>query len=169
MSVRVPLTVLLSLFASACTLFKPPAPTTEPEPPASAPAPGTAAVPGPGESPSAPPVRAFHLSPATRALIGQAHQQAGGGEYDQAAATLERALRIEPDNPLVWLELGRVRLTAGDAGQADSLGRKALSLATGDPAAQAASWRLMADSLRARGRNQEAADADRRAQGLSTR
>ncbi len=91
--------------------------------------------------------------PPRSALVAQAHQQAAGGDYGQATATLERALRIEPDNPLLWIELGRVRLGDNNAAQADGMGHKALALATGDPAAQAAAWRLIADSLRARGRN----------------
>ncbi len=49
------------------------------------------------------------------------------------------------------------------------MGRKALALATGDPAAQASAWRLIADSLRSRGRNPEAAEADQRANALAPR
>ena len=152
------------LLLGACTMFSP----QHLAPPRGAvPEPGTAAQPGPGEAPSALAPRTFHLGAATTALVSQAHRQAGSGEYEQAAATLERALRIEPDNPLLWIELGRDRLAQKDAAQADALAHKALSLAAGDPHAQAASWRLIADALRARGRNQEAADAGRRAQALS--
>ena len=81
-------------------------------------------------------------------------------------ATLERALRIEPENPLTWIELGRVQLASGNAAQADSMGHKALGLASGDPNAQSAAWRLIADSLIARGRNQEASTASARADAL---
>ena len=77
--------------------------------------------------------------------------------------------RIEPDNPLVWIEYGRVELGAGDAAQADGMGRKALQLATGDPSAQAAAWHLIADSLRARGNNELAAEAEQHAASFSTR
>jgi tetratricopeptide (TPR) repeat protein len=149
---------------------------TRPAPvPAGAPPAGSAqpvpAIPGqpPGaaERPAAPPPRQFHLGPAASALVAQAHQQAMGGDYGQAAATLERALRIEPDNPLVWIELGRIRLAESNPAQADAMGRKALALATGDPAAQSSAWRLIADSLRARGNNGEAAEADRHAQSLT--
>jgi hypothetical protein len=152
--------VLVTLSLSACTLFKSPAPQPGsvapalPAPPAAAaPRAGTAAAPGPGEAPYTPPPRAFRLSSASRALVAQAHKQQGNGDYD---------------NPLVWIELGRVRLGEKDGAQADAMGRKALSLATGDPNAQAASWRLIADSLRLRERNQEASDAERRAQSLTT-
>jgi len=139
--------------------------------------PGEVAVPGseaggsPG-SPSAPPpgaapLRQFHLGPAANALVTQARTQAGGGEYAAAGATLERALRIEPDNPLLWVELGRVQMGEGNAGQADAMGRKALALATGDPTAQASAWRLIADSLHARGRTAEALEAEQRAASLT--
>lgn len=135
-------------------------------------APGSAQPPAPaapGERPPAPAARQYRLGPAANALVAQAHTQANGGEFAGAAATLERALRIEPDNPLLWVELGRLQLQQDNAAQADSMGRKALSLATGDPDAQAAAWRLIADSLRARGRNGEAAEADSRASTLSPR
>lgn len=78
-------------------------------------------------------------------------------------------MRIEPDNPLLWIELGQVRLNEANAAQADSMGRKALALATGDPQAQASAWHLIAESLRARGRNQEGAEAEQRANALMPR
>jgi predicted Zn-dependent protease len=86
-----------------------------------------------------------------------------------AAATIERALRIEPDNPLLWIELGQIRMGEGNPAQADSMGRKALALAIGDGQAQASAWRLIGDAMRARGRNQEAAEAYQRANALSSR
>ena len=84
-----------------------------------------------------------------------------------ATATLERALRIEPDNPLLWIELGRLRLRENNAAQANGMGRKALALATGDPLAQSSAWRLIADALKAQGRNQEASEAEQKANSLS--
>ena len=98
-----------------------------------------------------------------------AHQQAASGDTVQAAATLERAVRIEPDNPLVWIELGRARLAENNPTQANAMARKALALATGDPAAQSSAWHLIADALRARGDNVGAADADSRAESLAPR
>ena len=125
--------------------------------------------PAPPEQPAAPAPRQFHLGTASRALVAQAHAQASSGDFGQASATVERALRIEPENPLLWIELGRMRLAAADAEAADGMGRKALALGTGDPAAQASAWRLIADSLQARGRNSQAAEAARRADGLAPR
>jgi tetratricopeptide (TPR) repeat protein len=171
---RALIAVLLATGLSACAVVRPPAPPPVQGPgggfpagTAQPPGPGATPVPAPPERPSAPPPRQFHLGPAASALVTQAHRQSDSGDYAQAAATLERALRIEPDNPLLWTELGRVCLGENNPAQADAMGRKALSLATGDPSAQAAAWRLIADSLRARGRDADAYDADRRAAGLT--
>src|SRR5262249_34956042 len=129
--------------------------------------PPNAPTPPPPGAPSRPPPKQYRLGPASSALVAQAHKQMGGGDFGLAAATIERAMRIEPDNPLLWIELGRVRSTAGDYSQADSMGHKALALAAGDSQAQASAWKLIADSLRSRQRNAEAAEADKRASALS--
>jgi Tfp pilus assembly protein PilF len=168
---RLTLTLLLALSLSACALRGPPVGAGT-----AGAAPGTGATgspqaPGVAVAPPSPPnapARA-RLGPAATALVAQAHAQAASGEFAAAGATLERALRIEPDNPLLWVELGRLQLQQGNAAQADGMGRKALALASGEADAQAAAWTLIADSLRARGRNAEAADADRRAATLAPR
>ena len=171
---------LIAACLSGCVVSRP-EPTLPPgaplpgeTPPGETPPGSTQPAPGPGEAqpppsehPPAQGPRQFRLGPAATALVTQAHAQAGSGEFGQAAVTLERALRIEPDNPLLWIELGRVRLGEGNAAQADAMGRKAVALATGDPSAQAAGWRLIADSLRGRGRDPEAAEAEQRAGALS--
>jgi predicted Zn-dependent protease len=93
---------------------------------------------------------------APRSLVTQAQAQAAHGDLPAAASTLDRALRIEPNNPLMWIELGRLRLTASDAHQAEVCGRKALSLASGDRGTQKQAGQLLVDALRAQRRNQEA-------------
>ncbi len=110
--------------------------------------------------PLPPPPRENHLSPATRSLVAQAHTLAAHGDLDGASSTLDRALRIDPTNPLLWIELGRLRLTESDAHQAEGCGRKALALASGDHSAQRQAGRLLADALRAQQRNQEAHDVE---------
>jgi predicted Zn-dependent protease len=174
--------ILLSLLATAsllpaCSFFRaptagsPPSPspsTTQPSPGTTEPQPGTP-TPAVPEQPPRPPPRQFRLGPAASALVAQAHNLARSGNYEPAAATIERALRIEPENPLLWIELGQIRMSEGNAAQGNGMGHKALALATGDPHAQASAWRLIADSLRVRGRNQEAAEADKRAGALAPR
>jgi tetratricopeptide (TPR) repeat protein len=160
---------------TACHSLREPAPSFPESSSGPAAGPGTAQPPPTAPvqpSPSAPsraPPKQYRLGAASSALVAQAHKQMGGGDFGLAAATVERAMRIEPDNPLLWIELGRIRYTAGDYSQADSMGHKALALATGDVQAQASAWRLIADSLRSRRRNEEAAEADKRANALSPR
>jgi tetratricopeptide (TPR) repeat protein len=138
-----------------------PAASQRPEPPHPEPEPPGPVSPSP-PLPRAPPPRENHLSPATHSLVTQARALIAHGDLDAASSTLDRALRIEPNNPLLWIERGRLRLAEGDAHQAESCGRKALALASGDRAAQAQAGRLLADALRAQRRNQEASEIERR-------
>jgi uncharacterized protein HemY len=82
------------------------------------------------------------------------------GDFDAASSTLDRALRIEPNNPLLWIELGRLRLAEHDAHQAEGCGRKALALASGDHRTQKQAGNLLVDALRAQQRNQEAHEVE---------
>ena len=63
--------------------------------------------------------------------------------------------------------MGRENILAGNAPQAYGMGRKALYLASGDARTQASAWQLIAASLRAQGRNDEAYVAEERAVRLS--
>lgn len=165
-AILLPTLALLGL--AACQSLQGPLPP-QPQPPKS-PAPVENPAPPEPQPPSrepAQPQKQFRLSAASTALVSQAQKQARSGDSVSATATLERALRIEPDNPLLWIELGRLRLQERNGVQAQSLGRKALALATGDPRTQSSAWRLIADALRAQGRNQEARDAEEHVNALS--
>jgi tetratricopeptide (TPR) repeat protein len=118
--------------------------------------------------PAAPAARRPALGAAASSLVEQARSQLARGEHAVAAATLERAMRIEPDNPLLWIELGKLRQAQGNHAQAEAMGRKALSQASGDARTEAAAWRLIAESLRARGRTAEAREAERRMGAATT-
>lgn len=133
-------------------------PSSRPLPPSGPLLPG---LPLPPPPPRAPPPRENRLSPATHSLVTQARTLADHGDLDGASSTLDRALRIEPSNPLLWIELGRLRLAENDAHQAEGCGRKALALASGDRGTQAQAGRLLADALRAEGRHQEAIEIER--------
>jgi tetratricopeptide (TPR) repeat protein len=65
-------------------------------------------------------------------LLSQSRVSQAAGQYPQAAADIERALRIEPRNAYLWLELGKIRLATGDRQQAIALAQKALSMAGED-------------------------------------
>jgi Tfp pilus assembly protein PilF len=162
--------VFIALILAACRSL---APSEQPSNPPSGSATTESAAAAPPAAPAtpAPPqaTRQFHLGNAATALVAQAHARVAAGDFPAATATLERALRIEPDNPLTWIELGEVQLAAGNAAQADNMAHKALALASGDPNAQASAWRLIAESLRARNRNQEASSASAHADALAPR
>jgi predicted Zn-dependent protease len=116
----------------------------------------------PPQRPPPPPPREYRLSPATQSLVTQARSLLAHGELNGASATLDRAIRIEPNNPLLWIELGKVQIVAGEARAAEGCARKALTLASGDRAAQAQAGHVLVDALRAQGRNQEAQEVSSR-------
>ena len=96
------------------------------------------------EPPSPPPRTAPPASAAAQTLLTQSRVHQAAGNYGQAAASIERALRIDPRQPVLWLELGTIRLKEGDFTQAEGMGRKALSLSAGDAALTAKSEQLIA-------------------------
>ncbi len=108
------------------------------------------------------------LGPASSSLVAQAQAQRKKGDLPGATVTLERALRIEPNNPLLWIEMGRLRMDQHNFAQAEGMGRKALAMSVGDDQTQAQAWRLIADSQRARGKDAEAQKSMAHASELST-
>jgi cytochrome c-type biogenesis protein CcmH/NrfG len=64
---------------------------------------------------------------------------------------LERALRIDPQDPYSWHRLATLRLRQGRADQAEALARKSNLLAGEDPALRARNWKIVAVALRQRG------------------
>jgi Tfp pilus assembly protein PilF len=111
-----------------------------------APPPPSAPAPAP-----APPPAARTENPAVAGLLDAARADAESGKLANAAASLERALRIEPRNPRLWRELARVRLKQGDYAQAESTARRSNSWAGSDGALRAENWRLIAQTREARG------------------
>jgi Tfp pilus assembly protein PilF len=114
-----------------------------------------------------PRARPATLGSASQSLVNQARTQRQKGDLPGATVSLERALRIEPRNPLLWIEMGRLRMDQGNPSQAEGMGRKALSMSVGDDATQSAAWALIADSLRARGKNSQAEEASQMATALA--
>lgn len=80
---------------------------------------------------------------AVRELIASSRTSRANGDYAQALAGIERAIRIEPRNPYLWVELGETHLSRDDARQAAATARKALSIAGADRSAQAAARDLL--------------------------
>lgn len=121
----------------------------------------------PGEAGSeAAPLPPVSGNRAVVALLERARQEAGSGRRESAAASLERALRIEPRNPRLWHELARLRLTQGQYAQAVSLAQKSNSLAVRERTLQALNWHLIADARIAQGDPSGAAQARKLAEDL---
>jgi predicted Zn-dependent protease len=80
-----------------------------------------------------------------------ARADAAAGKLSTAAASIERALRIEPRNPRLWQELARVRLQQTQFAQAENMAARSNSFAGSDNALRAENWRLIAQAREARG------------------
>jgi len=98
------------------------------------------------EAPATPPVPeapAIRENVAIAGLMQSARDDAAAGRLLQAAAALERALRIEPRNPRLWNELARVRLRQGDNAQAAQLAARSNSFAGSDAQLRAANQAII--------------------------
>jgi predicted Zn-dependent protease len=80
------------------------------------------------------------------ALLATAEQRARAGNLDSAAAVLERALRLEPHDPLLWHRLAKLRLQQGQFAQAASLAAKSNALAGNNRPLQASNWNTIAQA-----------------------
>lgn len=97
-----------------------------------------------------PPAQADSANPAVVALLDDARGKPAT-RPGEAAASLERALRIEPRNPRLWQELARVRLSEGDFAQAESLAARANTWSGKDNRLRAENWRIIAEARSRRG------------------
>lgn len=129
MGTRLRALIVLLLLAGCAS-----APGPEPAPVEQAPSP--APVPAPAEQPP-------RENVAIAGLVESARADAAAGRLATAAASLERALRIEPKNPRLWQELARVRLQQGDLAQAESMAARSNSFAGADGALRAENQRII--------------------------
>jgi len=129
----VKLLLFLMILMAGCATAPEPVPVSESKP---------VAVPAPAPRPE---------NIAVAGLMDSARADAAAGRLINAAASLERALRIEPRNPRLWHELARVRLKQGQYAQAESVAARSNSWASDDKELRAENWRLIAEARRARG------------------
>ena len=130
--------LLLILLIAGCTTARLPEPV-EPPP-----------LPSGPESPPPPPARVENA--AVAGLLQSSRADADAGRFGSAAASLERALRIEPRNARLWHELARVRLKEGDYAQAESVAARSNTWAGNDNELRAANQRLIQEARAARAR-----------------
>lgn len=104
---------------------------------------------------------------AVSVLMRRADDQRRAGDLDAATVSLERALRIAPDDALLWQRLAEVRLVQQRHALVVQLAAKsnALALST-DRALRARNWQLIAEARQSLGDSRGAREAERHAAAL---
>jgi predicted Zn-dependent protease len=105
------------------------------------------------------------MPPAVSALAQRAEQQRQAGDAGGAAATLERALRIKPQEAYLWNRLARVRLEQGMSDSAAKLATRSNALTGDQPALKTNNWEIIATARRQAGDIEGAVEAERKAAG----
>lgn len=99
-------------------------------------------------------------------LIAKGDSQRRQGQYAQAAATLERALRLSPGSGAAYLALARVKLDQRHFREAQQLAEKSLSLAGQSLYTQRQAWLVISHAKRQQGDINGANHAAKRAREL---
>jgi Flp pilus assembly protein TadD len=103
---------------------------------------------------------------ATASLLAAAQTASEERNFADAISYLERAVRIEPRNATLWIELSDAHLANGNTNAADQHVRKAIALAGADAALTRLAWLQLADVREAEGNLSEARAIRRRYAGL---
>ena len=112
---------------------------------------------------------------AVLALLKKARQASKKGALNTAESYLERALRIEPQNPTLWLYMAKLRLYAAKSKEAINLAKKALALSShgrfdgqiSRESLRADCWRVIAHANQKMGNFKKAQIASDKAKSLS--
>ncbi|MDH5395838.1 MAG: tetratricopeptide repeat protein [Gammaproteobacteria bacterium] len=107
---------------------------------------------------------------AVLALLSKARQASNAGSLAAAESHLERALRIEPRNPTLWLYMAKLRLYAEKSKEAINLAKKALALSSSGrehESLRADCWRVIAYAYQKQGNLEQARIAEDKAKSIS--
>jgi tetratricopeptide (TPR) repeat protein len=99
------------------------------------------------------------------ALINDAKELSNQGHSEKAAATIERALRIEPKNALLWHQLATVRMQQEQWQQAIVMARKSNALAGNNKQLKSDNWALIAAAYDNLGNKEKANNARNKQSG----
>lgn len=110
--------------------------------------------------------KTYQTGPAVVALLDDADRYSGLGDNQQAIASVERALRIEPKNPVLWNKLGRLHLQNGSWVQAITMAKKSNVHVGGDQSLQADNWQIIGRARQGLGDSAGADEAYKKAQQL---
>lgn len=101
--------------------------------------------------PPAPKTFSLSAPPAVLALENEIEGNLKSGGYGGAAASLERAIRIQPRNPELWHVLADVRLKQQQPVLAEDLAKKSNLLAKNNVELIRSNWIIIAESRRLKG------------------
>lgn len=101
--------------------------------------------------------------PQIMALRNEAEESLRSGDYDNAAASLERAIRLQPKNAELWHQLADIRLKQGQPGLAEDLAERSSLHAKGNSVLIRLNWGIIAEARRRKGDFQGASEADAKA------
>ncbi|MFK5914890.1 MAG: tetratricopeptide repeat protein [Woeseiaceae bacterium] len=112
---------------------------------------------------------------AVLALLAKARHASQQGSLEKAQSYLERAIRIEPKNAMLWLYMSKLRLYSNKTREAVNLAKKALALSAHNLGRSAREqsllkedcWRVMAHAYQKMGKNTKAQQAQAKANELS--
>ncbi len=93
------------------------------------------------------------------ALLDDADNLANAGKSEQAAATIERALRIDPRNAFLWHRLAVLRVQQQQWQQAITMARKSNALAMNNEKLKSENWGVIALAYDKLGNQQKANEA----------
>ena len=97
--------------------------------------------------------------PAVVALEKDIETEFRARHYGDAAAQIDRALRIQPKNAELWHVLAEIRLRQNQPALAEDLAKKSNSLAKSNDELVKSNWRIIADARRQQGDGAGAQDA----------
>lgn len=100
------------------------------------------------------------------ALLAEVETAQQAGQWEEAAATLERALRVQPTNAWLWQRFAELRLQQDQPQLALDLALKSKLLAGGERALLQKNWTLIAAAKRRLGDAAGAEAADKQAGAL---
>lgn len=103
--------------------------------------------------------------PVITALLNDADQFSKQGQSEKAAATIERALRIEPKNALLWHRLAAVRMQQQQWQQAIVMARKSNALAGDNKQLKSDNWAIIAAAYDSLGNKEKANEARNKQSG----
>ncbi len=109
------------------------------------------------------------LIAAVTPLAQKASDYLAEGELERAEATVERALRINPNQAELWSLMAKIKLAKGNWNQAEQLAAKSNLLAGNNSSLKAKNWRTIAKALQHKKMPRESLEAIQKARKLESR